>query len=775
MNNLSTDSVVTLKVSTNGQAKVFCGEICDNVQLSIPSKIYIDNKPKTIQSTYIYNLNPENVVKLVWENDIIECRYMFRDCSSIVEINFISFDTSKCEDMMGMFRDCHSLISLDLSCFDTSKVTRISDMFWNCFSIKSLNILSFDTSNVINGMGHMFCNCSSLKSLNISNFKTSKVAYIDNMFIGCTNLTSIDLSNFITSNTIWMEGMFSGCISLTSVDISHFDTSLVTDMSNLFYNCKLLTSINISNFDLSSVENIDNIFNGCSSLKYLYFSNFKATNIISMDNMFLDNINLEYVNIKNYQPSNNVETYYFFNNCPKNLVVCTENAALKNIIESHDCNTVNCLDNWYDYRKKINIENGQCVDNCILINYKYEYNYKCYLNCLSGTYNNNYKCEDCHPDCKECNGPYTLDNTHCISCSSPDKVLKFGNCVNKNECLRDIYYNETTKQVICKCDLEQCFTCSFDSFRQNLCIQCETSNGYYPIFDDKYNPYLNCSKSPEGYYLDNKDYAYKLCFSSCKNCEKPGNEISHNCKECKYGYNYELHFEIYKNCYIDCSFYHYYNDNISFCTKSQECPDEFNKLIEDKRECVSNCKKDNYYKYEFRKHCFKECPYNSTLRKNIKELEGFNIDKKYFCKPICNEESPFEILYTQVCVKNCDINSIIDKTCILNLEGLKTENEEEKNAKAYEIMFKNIELGFTSEEYDSLHLENGTDDIIEYEKMKIILTTTNNERSNVNNPNETAIDLGQCELILRENYNISDNDLLFMIKVELIQEGMKIP
>ena len=73
-------------------------------------------------------------------------------------------------------------------------------------------------------------------------------------------------------------------------------------------------------------------------------------------------------------------------------------------------------------------------------------------------------------------------------------------------------------------------------------------------------------------------------------------------------------------------------------------------------------------------HCIKECPYNSTLRKNIKELEGFNIDKKYFCKPICNEESPFEILYTQVCVKNCDINSIIDKTCILNLEGLKTEN-----------------------------------------------------------------------------------------------------
>ena len=87
-----------------------------------------------------------------------------------------------------------------------------------------------------------------------------------------------------------------------------------------------------------------------------------------MDNMFLDNINLEYVNLKNYQPSNNVETYYFFNNCPKNLVVCTENAALKNIIESHDCNIVNCADDWYNYRKKINKDDNKCTDDCCLTN-----------------------------------------------------------------------------------------------------------------------------------------------------------------------------------------------------------------------------------------------------------------------------------------------------------------------------------------------------------------------------------------------------------------------
>ena len=213
-------------------------------------------------------------------------------------------------------------------------------------------------------------------------------------------------------------------------------------------------------------------------------------------------------------------------------------------------------------------------------------------------------------------------------------------------------------QQTCKCDLTQCFTCSIESFDKNLCTKCEID--YYPIYDydNMYYPYLNCSKLINGYYLDENDSTYKLCYSSCYICDKSGDELEHNCKECKYGYNYEIHFELYKNCYINCSFYHYFDSDISYC----ECPNEFNKLIEDKNECVSNCTKDDNYKYEFRKHCYIDCPSNSTLRKNITELEGYSLDKEYFCKPICYEEAPFEILYTQECVKNCAIKYIIDKS-----------------------------------------------------------------------------------------------------------------
>ena len=194
----------------------------------------------------------------------------------------------------------------------------------------------------------------------------------------------------------------------------------------------------------------------------------------------------------------------------------------------------------------------------------------------------------------------------------------------------------------------------------------------------------------------------------------------HNCKECKIGYEFEIHFYIYKNFYKNCSFYHYYDSDISYCTKNYECPNDFNKLVKDKNECISNCMNDNDYKYEFRKKCFKECPINSTNRENNTELDIFSLDKRYFCKPICTQENPFEMILTQECVKNCPVKSLIDKSCILNFKSSKDEKQEknrekedekEEIIKAMDTMLQNVETGFTSEDYDTSGLENGNNDI----------------------------------------------------------------
>ena len=58
--------------------------------------------------------------------------------------------------------------------------------------------------------------------------------------------------------------------------------------------------------------------------------------------------------------------------------------------------------------------------------------------------------------------------------------------------------------------------------------------------------------------------------------------------------------------------------------------------------------------------------------------------------------------------------------------------------------------------------------------MSITFTTTQNQKNNVNK-NVTTIDLGECENELRSYYNLSINETLYMKKIEVVQEGLKIP
>ena len=58
--------------------------------------------------------------------------------------------------------------------------------------------------------------------------------------------------------------------------------------------------------------------------------------------------------------------------------------------------------------------------------------------------------------------------------------------------------------------------------------------------------------------------------------------------------------------------------------------------------------------------------------------------------------------------------------------------------------------------------------------MEITLTTTE-EQKNLIDYNLTAIDFTECEKLLRLNYNISDDEKLYIRKIDIYQEGMKIP
>ena len=602
------------------------------------------------------------------------------------------------------------------------------------------NIVKIVWKNSVSNYNCLFHGCINIIDIDFSEFDFSKKISANSMFYNCKSLTSLNLHDFGIINLINTGSMFRKCESLIYLNLSNFNTVENTDMGNMFSECKSLTTLDLSNFQTPNVNVISRIFENCTKLEYINLKNVHFHLGVSTVDIISDKIN---------------------------LVICTNDEKIKQIVNRYHCVVVDCSENWRENQKKINLENNECVENCIQTNNnKYNYNSKCYDICPNGTYNNSFICENCHSDCKTCEKSSEIDSTNCKSCSSNDKFLYFGNCVTN--CSNGFYYDEIDTSIkICKCELEKCYKCSKESIKQNLCISC--NDGYYPKYNEinNVNSFIDCYQSPEGYYLNeiNGEKFYKSCYKSCKKCNKSGNETNHNCIECDENYYFEINFGDYKNCYNKCSYYYYHDrkTNIYHCTEIQKCTEEYNKLIYNKSECINKCDDDETNKHEFKNICYPECPKGSiSSEKN-----------PTYCESICTEKNPFKILSNQECVSYCPIKDIIQNLCILSVY-FPNDNKKEKEIKLMNIMLKNVEAGLKSYDYNTSNLENGEEDIISIERMTITLTTTKNQKNNKNN-NVTIIDLRNCENKLREVYKIPDNEILYIKKIDLIQEGMRIP
>ena len=590
-----------------------------------------------------------------------------------------------------------------------------------------------------------------------------KISNCNCMFQNCGDIIKVDLSSFDFSLGITANCMFLGCTSLAELIFPSSGSIKVNDAGAMFYGCKSLVSLNISNFDISTNWDFGYTFRDCESLTSLDLSNFITSSSYEISGMFQNCKNLEFLNLSNAI----FETADYHNDVFKgarNLVICNKCNKLRSFVSAQlDCIVIDCSLNWRTKQKRLNPENNECITDCSVINYKYDYLSKCYNICPDGTYNNNYICNDCHPDCKICDKSPDVNNSNCISCSSQNKFLLFGNCVDN--CTNGYYIDEIDPlNKICNCELKKCSNCSKESFEKNLCISC--SDGYYQKYDemDIYVPYIECYQSLEGYYLDinNNESVYKKCYETCKTCNISGNESFHNCIECSPNYFYEIKYSVYKNCYMNCYNYHYFDNetNTYYCTENSECPEKYDKLIYEKRECVQKCYNDKKYKYEFQKRCYEECPTGSLEQKN-------NTKGEYNCDAVCPKEKPFEMILTQKCVKNCQIKDINHNLCLLKYDG-------KDIIELQDIILNNIEYSFTSEYYNTSFVDLGEDEIIITERMNITLTTIKNQRDNKDN-NVTNVDIGDCENLLRKQYKLSKNEILYMKKIDVIQEGMKIP
>ena len=256
-----------------------------------------------INNSYIINNNSRppygSATTAVFDASFADFRptstaYWFVHCFSLSSITGLeNLNTANVTNMTGMFRNCSSLTNLDLSSFNTQNVTYMTEMFTGCSGLTSLDVSHFNTQNVTNMVG-MFSDCSSLTSLDVSHFYTQNLIGVRSMFFGCSSLTSLDVTGFNTDKVTNMGEMFGKCSGLTSLDLSNFNTQNVTNMENMFTQCSGLTSLDLSSFNTQNVTTMRYMFHICTNLTTIYVGSGWSTEAVTEGNyMFTSCSNLK--------------------------------------------------------------------------------------------------------------------------------------------------------------------------------------------------------------------------------------------------------------------------------------------------------------------------------------------------------------------------------------------------------------------------------------------------------------------------------------------------
>ena len=582
-------------------------------------------------------------------------------------------------------------------------------MFYFCPDITEIDLSNFVSSN-INLMTYMFGKCSSLTSINLTNFNTSKATKINRLFEGCSSLTSLDLSSFDTSNILWMNHMFFGCSSLTSINITNFNTSKTTDMEYLFADCKLLKSIDLSKLTTSSARYHQYMFLNCVSLTSLDLSNFDTSQITRMDGMFSNCISLKSLNLSNFYIPKIIYIHEMFSGCSSLEYLDISNFNISNITN---------LESMFSGCKSLTSLNLSSFNTSVVTNM-----------------NNMFK---------DCSSLISLDLSNFDTSNVERMQNMFDGCtkleyINLNnfseyslikEYSYDIFKNVSNNITLC---INDNINIIMDEIMKIKCYNILCSNNWLYLqqkkieeknctytllnkYEDDRNYIENCTN---GYYIDNNNIIRCKC------------QDDNFCLFCSNDY-------LIQNVCPSCNEYFFPMENQ---------PMNSGKYI--------NCydKIEGYYLDEYNS-LFKKCYYTCETCEKM----GNSIDHNCLkCNP------NFSVKINNNDYLNCYKNGSNDE--IFNVSSNLNYTKNEINQKLYEII-----VDFFSENLVDL---DGEETIIEaQDNFFYQLTTTDNEASNLEgNNNKTnkfsKIDLGQCEDILREKYNIDKNLSLLILKYEKI-------
>ena len=266
--------------------------------------------------------------------------------------------------------------------------------------------------------------------------------------------------------------------------------------------------------------------------------------------------------------------------------------------------------------------------------------------------------------------------------------------------------------------------------------------------------------------IDNFDFSsvYSFNFMFC-NCSSL---VSLDLHKTNFGIrNIDNDYNIFKGC----------NKNLTFCIDKEgindnniilnqisnftiNCSDSCfmpnRKIIPSISKCTMNCEKENIYKYEHNNLCYQSCPKETY----------YSYDNNYLC--ILGDEDKPEIESFSNFYNLCKFNT-------LNY-GNKTKDEI-VNSIRNELLKGNLDILISKyiENEKKDFLVNDTDKNILHQFTSAYNQNNNNDIHNNIGNNYSIIKLGECENKLRTKYELEDNDIILIYKVEIYQQGRLIP
>ena len=549
------------------------------------------------------------------------------------------------------------------------------------------------------------------------------------MFANCPNIIEIDLTNFNISNLENMANMFRNCSALRKINFPNLPASKITTMGSSFKGCSSLISLDLSYFNTELVTSVTELFSGCSSLTSLDLSNFYTPNLQTMHSMFEGCSNLTFLNI-----SNLVTT--LVTRMDKLFYGCSNLTSLD--LSSFNTSKVKNMDGMFYGCEKLE-----------------------YINLKIAMLNEN----------MTSNSIFYLLPENLTFCTQHEEWEKFFTERKYIYCREYNPYNDKGNEI--KCYINNSVIISNNNFTCDIC-----GNNYFRKYNDSKdddNSFLNCYNFIEGYYLDESDFLYKSCYESCKTCKASGNEENHNCIVCDDDYKDEIIILNHKNCYKIPS------SNL----KSDSIKNfYFSDLWETNTLSNSYNTEETYHMNSYTSELIIITtiinPYSS--QQTVIDTNFNSFTSELAVSSIINKSNSPGIITSQK-LDNSEYselsNEIIQTDIIFNNITNLNEAESEiiidkKNAsnnfnKTIQILIDELfnELNLTE-------IDNGIDKKIIEKNLVIVLTSTLNQKIN-EDENNITMDLGQCEDILKNDYNLSDNDSLYILQIISEEIGMKIP